>query len=282
MPEGAVDAAATGRGRLMSDARPRSAARSEVTCPEIVGRRSTRTATSSPCCSTCRLTTATCPKPVVDEIARLSGVPASRIYGIVTFYAQFSTEPSGRHKVFVCHGTACHVAGAPRITEAIEQELGVRRRRHDARHELHARLGGLHGRLLAGAGHAYRRRHLRQHHARRDPQVHPRRARGRSASRRRRTAPAGSSGRRCPPSTLDRGRPPDREQVRAASRRRRAGRDGKRRVQVCAGTACVFAGSLKMFARLRDGDRGGRSGRRGRGRHHRLSRPLLAGAARRR
>jgi NADH-quinone oxidoreductase subunit E len=65
------------------------------------------------------------PEPVVDEIARLSGVPASRIYGIVTFYAQFSTEPSGRHKVFVCHGTACHVAGAPRITEALEQELGV-------------------------------------------------------------------------------------------------------------------------------------------------------------
>ncbi len=52
-------------------------------------------------------------------------MPASRIYGIVTFYAQFSTEPSGRHKVFVCHGTACHVAGAPRITEALEQELGV-------------------------------------------------------------------------------------------------------------------------------------------------------------
>jgi NADH-quinone oxidoreductase subunit E len=65
------------------------------------------------------------PEPVINEIARLSGVPASRIYGIVTFYAQFSTEPSGRHKVFVCHGTACHVAGAPRITEAIEQELGV-------------------------------------------------------------------------------------------------------------------------------------------------------------
>ena len=65
------------------------------------------------------------PEPVVDEIARLSGVPASRIYGIITFYAQFSTEPSGRHKVFVCHGTACHVAGAPRITEALAQELGV-------------------------------------------------------------------------------------------------------------------------------------------------------------
>ena len=65
------------------------------------------------------------PEDAVREIARLTGVPASRIYGILTFYAQFSTVPSGRHKIFVCHGTACHVAGAPRITEALEQELCV-------------------------------------------------------------------------------------------------------------------------------------------------------------
>jgi len=65
------------------------------------------------------------PEPVVDEIARLSGIRASRIYGIITFYAQFTTVPTGRHKCFVCHGTACHVAGATRITEALEQELGV-------------------------------------------------------------------------------------------------------------------------------------------------------------
>jgi NADH-quinone oxidoreductase subunit E len=65
------------------------------------------------------------PEAVVDEIARLSDIPASRIYGIVTFYAQFSTEPSGKHRVFVCHGTACHVAGATRVTQAVEQELDV-------------------------------------------------------------------------------------------------------------------------------------------------------------
>jgi NADH-quinone oxidoreductase subunit E len=68
------------------------------------------------------------PEPVIDEIARLSGLPASRLHGIITFYAQFSTVPSGRHKVCVCHGTACHVAGASRITEALEQELGVSNR----------------------------------------------------------------------------------------------------------------------------------------------------------
>ena len=65
------------------------------------------------------------PEEAVSEIARLTGVPASRIYGILTFYAQFSTVPSGRHKIFVCHGTACHVAGATRITQALEEELGV-------------------------------------------------------------------------------------------------------------------------------------------------------------
>lgn len=65
------------------------------------------------------------PEVVVDEIARLTGVPASRIHGVITFYAQFSTVPSGHHKICVCHGTACHVAGASRITEAFEQELGV-------------------------------------------------------------------------------------------------------------------------------------------------------------
>jgi NADH-quinone oxidoreductase subunit E len=65
------------------------------------------------------------PESAVDEIARLTGVPASRMYGIITFYAQFSTVPSGRHKILVCHGTACHVAGATRITEAFEQELDV-------------------------------------------------------------------------------------------------------------------------------------------------------------
>ena len=65
------------------------------------------------------------PEAVVKAIAARSGVPPARIYGIITFYAQFSTEPSGRHKLCVCHGTACHVAGASRITEALAQELGV-------------------------------------------------------------------------------------------------------------------------------------------------------------
>ena len=110
------------------------------------------------------------PEPVVDEIARLSGVRASRIYGIITFYAQFTTVPTGRHKCLVCHGTACHVAGATRITEALEQELLVADGETRADLEFTLGLGRLHGRLLAGARHAHRRRDLRQPQRRRDAQ----------------------------------------------------------------------------------------------------------------
>lgn len=66
------------------------------------------------------------PEPVVDEIARRVGVPPSRIYGVITFYAQFSTVPSGRHKICVCQGTACHVRGGHGVLRAAESELGIK------------------------------------------------------------------------------------------------------------------------------------------------------------
>jgi NADH:ubiquinone oxidoreductase subunit E len=65
------------------------------------------------------------PEPVVMEMARVTGVPASRIHGVITFYAQFSTTPAGRHKVCVCQGTACHVRGAHEVLRSVEKELGI-------------------------------------------------------------------------------------------------------------------------------------------------------------
>jgi NADH-quinone oxidoreductase subunit E len=44
----------------------------------------------------------------------------------VTFYAQFSTVPVGRHKVRVCQGTACHVRGGDEVLRAVERELGAK------------------------------------------------------------------------------------------------------------------------------------------------------------
>ncbi len=65
------------------------------------------------------------PPAALETISRRTKVPLSRIYGVVTFYAQFYTEPRGKHTVLCCRGTACHVKGAARVLEAVKRELGV-------------------------------------------------------------------------------------------------------------------------------------------------------------
>lgn len=66
------------------------------------------------------------PKEALLEASRGLGVPASRVYGVATFFKAFSLTPRGRHLINVCMGTACHVRGAPKVLEAIEKELGVK------------------------------------------------------------------------------------------------------------------------------------------------------------
>ena len=61
----------------------------------------------------------------MEEIHRATGIPLPQIYGVATFYAQFRLNPIGKHLIKVCHGTACHVAGAEEITETVEGQLGV-------------------------------------------------------------------------------------------------------------------------------------------------------------
>ncbi len=65
------------------------------------------------------------PKIVLERIAGALRVPESTVYGVATFYAQFRLKPVGKHIIRVCHGTACHVAGAEKITEAFSRELQV-------------------------------------------------------------------------------------------------------------------------------------------------------------
>lgn len=62
---------------------------------------------------------------VIREISKYTGVSESQIYGVATFYAQFRFNPVGKHLIKVCHGTACHVAGANAISEAITEEIGI-------------------------------------------------------------------------------------------------------------------------------------------------------------
>jgi NADH-quinone oxidoreductase subunit E len=66
------------------------------------------------------------PKSALIRIAEATNTDLSQIYGVATFYAQFRLKPVGKYLVRVCHGTACHVSGAPRITEVCEEELNLK------------------------------------------------------------------------------------------------------------------------------------------------------------
>ena len=65
------------------------------------------------------------PPKILMEVSKRTGIPASAIYGVATFYEQFYLEPRGRHTVRCCRGTACHVNGGVEITQAIGKALGI-------------------------------------------------------------------------------------------------------------------------------------------------------------
>jgi NADH-quinone oxidoreductase subunit E len=65
------------------------------------------------------------PADVLRWVSARTGIPASRIYGVVTFYAQFFLKPHGRHTVTCCRGTACHVRGSKKIINAVKAQLGI-------------------------------------------------------------------------------------------------------------------------------------------------------------
>jgi len=65
-------------------------------------------------------------KAMIEQISAETGIPASELYGITTFYSQFYMEPRGEHVIKVCHGTACHLAGADRVTAAVEMASGAK------------------------------------------------------------------------------------------------------------------------------------------------------------
>ena len=65
------------------------------------------------------------PPEVLTEVSQRTGIPTSRMYGVITFYAQFSIKPRGRHTVRCCTGTACHVRGGKEIGESVRHELDV-------------------------------------------------------------------------------------------------------------------------------------------------------------
>lgn len=65
------------------------------------------------------------PEEVQHRIARGFEIPASRVYGVVTFYSFFSTTPRGRHTVRLCLGTACYVKGSKDVLTSIINGTGA-------------------------------------------------------------------------------------------------------------------------------------------------------------
>jgi len=66
------------------------------------------------------------PEEVMQRVAKFLRLTDNMVYGVSTFYAQFSFTPTGRNKVTVCRGTACHVRGGARILKEIERRLGIK------------------------------------------------------------------------------------------------------------------------------------------------------------
>ncbi len=66
------------------------------------------------------------PRQVQRRIAEGLDLSPSQVYGVVSFYAFFTTIPRGKHIIRVCMGTACYVKGSKQILEKLEQELGLK------------------------------------------------------------------------------------------------------------------------------------------------------------
>ena len=66
------------------------------------------------------------PLPVQKTIAEGLNISLSEVYGVATFYSQFSLKPKGKYKISVCLGTACYVKGSDKILQEVEKELGIK------------------------------------------------------------------------------------------------------------------------------------------------------------
>jgi NADH-quinone oxidoreductase subunit E len=65
------------------------------------------------------------PGQALARVGEKLQVPMSRIQQIATFYKAFSLVPKGRHQVHVCMGTACHVRGARRVLDTVQDQTGI-------------------------------------------------------------------------------------------------------------------------------------------------------------
>ncbi|WP_297131450.1 NADH-quinone oxidoreductase subunit NuoE family protein [Terrisporobacter sp.] len=66
------------------------------------------------------------PKEVQLHIAERLGISPAKVYGVVSFYSYFSTNPTGEHKISICLGTVCFVKGSDKIMAEFEKQLNIK------------------------------------------------------------------------------------------------------------------------------------------------------------
>jgi len=65
------------------------------------------------------------PKEVQSIVSKGLDMPLEEVYGVTTFYSQFTLTPKGKYNISVCLGTACYVKGAGEIFDKLSQKLGI-------------------------------------------------------------------------------------------------------------------------------------------------------------
>ncbi len=65
------------------------------------------------------------PRPALEYVSQRLRIPASKVFGVATFYAQFHLQPRGENIIRVCRGTACHVRGVPKVADKLKESLNV-------------------------------------------------------------------------------------------------------------------------------------------------------------
>ena len=65
------------------------------------------------------------PFEAMTKISEATGVSPAEVFGVVNFYAQFTTVPKGKHVINVCLGTACYVKGSQSLIDAVSELIGV-------------------------------------------------------------------------------------------------------------------------------------------------------------
>lgn len=66
------------------------------------------------------------PEEVQRFVAKKLNIPVAKVFGVVTFYSYFTTEPRGEYVISICMGTACFVRGAGDVLKAFENQLGIK------------------------------------------------------------------------------------------------------------------------------------------------------------